>query len=700
MKKKTILILYLFAAIYSHAQDTLLLGISLPEITLYEEKNENERSLVPQKIESIQALAIIQAHPTTSADLLQKSGAIMIQMSQSGGGSPIIRGFEANRVLMLVDGVRMNNAIFRSGHLQNSISTSPQMMERIDIIFGPSSVKYGSDALGGAIHFHTKSPKIGEAAKGSFYQKYNSVNKGVNTHFDYIWSKGKWAFLSGLTLNKFGNLTMGGQRFHNDEKWGAEEHITDGNEQLKTGYNQIDAMQKIRYQHSQSANYMLNIQTSSTTKINRFDKLNDLINGSPKYKDWYYGPQKRGLISLSSQWKKETTLFEEINNTLAFQLFEESRYSQKINASMKERVEKVIVASNTLDFIKKFNENTLNYGLDYQFNQVTSKANQGTPTRYADGGSWLTLFSFYTQYKKYVSKSSFISGGLRYSINSLDATFVSTDFYPFNFNNVELKNNAFTSSLGLNVESNNHFDISATLSSGFRSPNVDDVTKVFSKSGTVTVPNVELLPEYSYNAEISIRKSFNDSYISASGFYTYLKDAIVKRSFLLNGQDSLWYDDEYLPVVANTNAQKAHIYGFNAKMYVKIGSQWSTTHTLNYTFGRELDSGLFLDHIPPLYGKSEVVWKEKKHRGTLQLMYNGWKHAEEYSTSGSDNFEETTELGNPPWWILNIYYNADINDKLSASVGVENTLDAHYKTYSSGISAPGRNFIISLNAKF
>ena len=143
MKKKTILILYLFAAIYSHAQDTLLLGISLPEITLYEEKNENERSLVPQKIESIQALAIIQAHPTTSADLLQKSGTVIIQMSQSGGGSPIIRGFEANRVLMLVDGVRMNNAIFRSGHLQNSISTSPQMMERIDIIFGPSSVKYG-----------------------------------------------------------------------------------------------------------------------------------------------------------------------------------------------------------------------------------------------------------------------------------------------------------------------------------------------------------------------------------------------------------------------------------------------------------------------------------------------------------------------------------------------------------------------------
>ena len=98
--------------------------------------------------------------PQTSADLLYYGGEIRIQKSQGAGGSPVIRGFEANRVLLVIDGVRMNNAIYRSGHLQNAITIDPYALERTEIIFGPSSVGYGSDALGGVVHFYTKKPKI------------------------------------------------------------------------------------------------------------------------------------------------------------------------------------------------------------------------------------------------------------------------------------------------------------------------------------------------------------------------------------------------------------------------------------------------------------------------------------------------------------------------------------------------------------
>jgi hemoglobin/transferrin/lactoferrin receptor protein len=91
---------------------------------------------------------------------------------------------KANRVLLVVDGIRLNNAIYRSGHLQNSISISPLTLDRVDIIFGPSSVKYGSDALGGVIHYHTKSASVDEEWKGNVLQRYSSVNKGVNLYFD------------------------------------------------------------------------------------------------------------------------------------------------------------------------------------------------------------------------------------------------------------------------------------------------------------------------------------------------------------------------------------------------------------------------------------------------------------------------------------------------------------------------------------
>ena len=150
-----------------------MIGLSIPEVIFAEDKKESERLLSPNRIEKIDAIDIFQDAPGTGAEILQKSGAVVVQMSQSGGGSPIIRGFEANRVLLVVDGVRLNNAIYRSGHLQNSISISPLMLENVDIVFGPSSVKYGSDALGGVVHYHTKSPQSGQAWKANLLQRYS-----------------------------------------------------------------------------------------------------------------------------------------------------------------------------------------------------------------------------------------------------------------------------------------------------------------------------------------------------------------------------------------------------------------------------------------------------------------------------------------------------------------------------------------------
>ena len=122
MRLKLFICLILITA-NSIAQDTLLLGHTIPEIVFEDEKEERERLFTPQQITSVSAEAVLQSNPSNTADILQKNGAVMVQMSQSGGGSPIVRGFEANRVLLVVDGVRLNNAIFRSGHLQNIIKT-------------------------------------------------------------------------------------------------------------------------------------------------------------------------------------------------------------------------------------------------------------------------------------------------------------------------------------------------------------------------------------------------------------------------------------------------------------------------------------------------------------------------------------------------------------------------------------------------
>lgn len=698
--KLLILLLPIGLLAQDNSQDTIMIGLSIPEIVFAEDKDETERLLNPSKIEKIDAVKIFETAPSTSADALQKTGAVMIQMSQSGGGSPIIRGFEANRVLLVVDGVRLNNAIYRSGHLQNSISVSPLMLDNIDIIFGPSSVKYGSDALGGVVHYHTKSPKKGQLWKANLLQRYTSANNGVNLYFDQSWSKGKWGFLQAINLNRFGNLKMGAQRNHGYENWGNEEHITNGKEQLRTAYDQVDFIQKIRFDASQHLSYKLNLQLSSTTNLNRFDQLNDLSGGTPKYTEWYYGPQKRLLLSLGTEHQKKTVFYDSFNNTLSYQQLEESRNSQKLNADLIERIENVSVFANTADFIKKWDYNTLNYGIDLQHNIVRSSATENYNTRYADGGSDMTSLSVYSQYKHPFSKSSYFSVGARYSKVQLNGKFNETQSLGLPFNAVQLDNDAITASAGLKWDMGKGWESTIAASTGFRSPNVDDVTKVFEKSGKLTVPNEDLSPEFSKNIELTINKSLGKSYLSATYYYTLLEDAIVKQAFSLNGQDSLWYDGEYLPVYANTNSQDAFLFGYNAKAYIHLNKHWSSTHTISYTYGKDESADALLDHIPPLYGKSQIDWVKNNYRLGLFAFYNAWKKAEDYSPNGSDNLDEATADGTPAWWTLNLSCSINLSDKLVAQLNVENILDVHYKTFSSGISAPGRNVILSIKTEF
>lgn len=141
---------------------------NLNEVVISAGHFAEEQQLVPQEVEVISQRELNFMSQPTTADVMQQTGKVLVQKSQLGGGSPIIRGFEANKVLLVVDGARLNNAIYRGGHLQNIITLDNSMLERAEIIFGPSSVVYGSDALGGVLHFHTLQPQLADSSSGTF----------------------------------------------------------------------------------------------------------------------------------------------------------------------------------------------------------------------------------------------------------------------------------------------------------------------------------------------------------------------------------------------------------------------------------------------------------------------------------------------------------------------------------------------------
>jgi hemoglobin/transferrin/lactoferrin receptor protein len=285
-----------------------------------------------------------------------------------------------------------------------------------------------------------------------------------------------------------------------------------------------------------------------------------------------------------------------------------------------------------------------------------------------------------------------------------------TTFYPFPFTTANLSDGALTGSLGLVYNPAEKWSLSANVSSGFRSPNVDDVGKVFdSEPGSVVVPNPDLTAEYAYNGEIDIAKVFGDYLkVDIIGYYTYLQNAMVRRDYTLNGQDSIMYDGELSRVQAMQNAAFATVYGVQAEIEVKIPGGFGFSSQFNYQKGEEeLDDGTTspLRHAAPWFGMSSLTFSADKIKMDLYATYNGevsYKNLPP-EEQGKDYMYAKDEDGNPyspAWYTLNFKAMYQITDILSVSGGVENLTDIRYRPYSSGLTAPGRNFILSLRANF
>lgn len=188
-------------------------SISLGEVVVSSNRWEEKKIETPNRIEKINKKDVAFQNPQTAADLLETSGYVYIQKSQLAGGSPNLRGFATNRVMLVVDGVRMNNAIFRAGNLQNVISIDAAALENTEVLFGPGAVMYGSDAIGGVMDFHTLNPKFADSSKllvtGSALGRFSSANNEKTGHMDFNIGSRKWSFLTSVTYSDYDDLLAG-----------------------------------------------------------------------------------------------------------------------------------------------------------------------------------------------------------------------------------------------------------------------------------------------------------------------------------------------------------------------------------------------------------------------------------------------------------------------------------------------------------
>ena len=706
-------------------------GNELDQVVLSVAKFEMNKDEIPQKIVSFSANDIIMASPQTSADLLESSGQVFVQKSQLGGGSPMIRGFATNRLLITVDGVRMNTAIFRSGNLQNIISIDPLAVENTEVILGPGSVVYGSDAIGGVMNFYTLKPKFSFTHKasvsGSAYSRYASANNEKTVHADVNIGLQNWAFLSSISFSDFDDLRMGS---HGPDEYLRNEYAVrrngedvvvandDPRVQKPTGYKQINLLQKVKFMPHKDWDLNLGLIYSTTSDFPRFDRLYRKRDGDLRTAEWYYGPQEWFMGNFKINKKGNGALYDKAQMTTAYQFFEESRHNRDFGEDwLYNTKENVDAYSVNFDFEKTFEESRLFYGAEYVFNKVNStgfaeniltEEENITASRYPDGSTWQSIAA-YTTYQWKIQEDLSFQSGLRYNHILVDAEF-DENLYDFPFKEANINTGALTGSAGINWQQNRFIGWRLNLSTAFRAPNIDDVGKIFdSEPGAVVVPNPDLKPEYAYSSELGFdwKPAENISFI-ATAFYTYLNDAMVRRGFNLNGETEIDYQGEPSRVQAIQNTAKAHVYGFESGIEIDFSVALRLTSKISITEGKEEQedgSTAALRHAAPVFGNTHLIWHKKRLKFDLFAEYNGQFDYKDLAPSeqGKAYLYAIDDNGNPyspSWYSLNLTGQYELSKNLLATASLENITDQRYRTYSSGIASAGRNLILALRYTF
>jgi hemoglobin/transferrin/lactoferrin receptor protein len=726
----TIIILFTAQCLSAQTPDSVSVEGMIEEVVISANKFSENKKEVPQQIHLITARRIELQNTQTVPDLLAQSGMVAVQKSQAGGGSPIMRGFEASRVLLVVDGVRMNNLIYRTGHLQNAMTVDQNVLERVEMLFGPASTTYGSDALGGVVHFRTKDPLF-STRLAQVFTRYSTANQEKTGHLHFNLGGKRLASLSSFTYSDFGDVRMGTRPQALDTLWGLRRFVQtriNGRDtairndnlymQRNSGYRQYDALQKVAFQLNDRTQMLLNLQYSTTTDLPRYDRLTD---PNPRTRlnqaEWYYGPQERLMAAYELQ-SNNVLFFNQIRLNVNFQDIEESRYTRGWNNPNRiGRVEAVQVYGVNFDATRKWVKHDLYTGIEAQYSSVNSTAtalniNTGVidaaSTRYPDGGNFQRTAAAYLSHSWRLHPKLILTDGVRLQAIYLRSEFESQRFYRFPYTEAAQNNTGWSGNLSLMYTPSPILRMTVLGSSGFRAPNVDDMAKVFdtnSRNRLVVVPNPDLKPEQTYNLDFNVTLSDRKQMVTWENilFTTRFARAISQENFLFNGESSILYDNVLSQVRANVNAQEANLWGLSSVLRVRPVRGFSGMASYNYTYGRiRRSDGVEepLDHVAPAFGTVSVQYQTARWQAETWLQYSAWKRIKDFRLGTEDNEQYALPAGMPGWWTLNVRGSWQALKNLRLQAGVDNILDVQYRVFASGIHQPGRNIFVTLRGDF
>ncbi len=625
---------------------------------------------------------IEQRSSSSTADALREMTGVQVQKTTAGHGAPIIRGLIGNDILLLYNGVRLNRPTIRPGGNQYMNTVDAEALQRIEVVRGPGSVLYGSDAIGGVVNMITRPPPFtddGFRFAPNLSTRYTSADNGRSVHLGLQAAGTDFSARVGVTARSIGNLDPGGE---------IPVHDPTGYDDL--GFHFISALRLSDRQVVRAD--LLKVRQS---EVPRYDQY-----ASRRYETYLYEPQDRFLGMIEYSHRQPLPWLSSLEWNVSWQREHEGRIQRRAASPLLVTDDDVTRTMGTfLQFTALTSpRHTLRWGLEYYHDSVASSRTESTVD-----SSWQTRGAFpdgavYDQFGIFFS-DNFTPGpatdidlGIRWSGITLDALLEA----PFGRYQESFRN--FTGNLGLSHRLKPWLNIVATVSRGFRAPNFNDTIVLKASNSGVDVPSPGLSPETSTNYELGTKVEWNGSDIETWFFRTSIRDLIVRAPGSWDGRS--WVDtngnmseDPGERVFRKVNSDRAFIQG------LELQSRWAFTprltlrQSLVWTYGRNISTDEPMRRIPPLMGLMGIVWRQEGT--TAELFVRAASEQRRLSTD--DIYDTRIDPGGTPGWSDWNLRGSHRFGPIRLSITLGNIFDHAYKEHGSGVHNPGRHLVVGVN---
>ncbi|MFK7957996.1 MAG: TonB-dependent receptor plug domain-containing protein [Lysobacterales bacterium] len=635
-----------------------------------------------QPVTVVTESALRKGMPKVTADALRGTAGVFVQQTTPGQGNAIIRGLKGSEVLHLVDGVRLNNALFRNAPNQYLALVDPQLLSGIEVVRGPASTLYGADAMGGVVQFLTRKPQFDQSISGGGSLIVGSVDESVAVS----------AFASAGTQQHAWRFQLSHQDVGNRR--------TGAGTVAPSGYEARAAAFSWRQRIGQSSELSLDLQHLRQPSTPRVDEL---VAGfgqtGASSSEFFFEPNSRDFAHLKWSGDSENRWFSEYELHLAAQRVTDDRRSRDFGLPQRTLENNASTLYGlTGQFRKGLTELTdLVYGFEGYDDRVSSRRELedvqsgervGAMARFPDG-SRIRSSAVYAHVDSSLGERLALEAGLRYSRFDIDLAAADRPL------GAELNLDKVTASIAARYALTENISLVANLGQGFRAPNIFDLGTLGPRPGNrFNIANPDLGPERVLSLDVGLKWSGERWRGELVAFALDYEDQITS---VLTGNIT---PEGRLEVISD-NVNEVTLTGLELAMGFQFSDQLSGAMQLNTIRGEERDAlgqSTDADRVPPANAEVSLNWQlnDAWQFGVVGRM----ARRQDRLSSRDIRDPRISPAGTPGWGTIDLRAAWEPDDDLALDLTLHNLADRQYREHGSGIDAPGRGVVLSVRKTF